>query len=76
MATKKAKATETEAKEKKTTVKPAAKKSTPKKTSITESDIRKKAEEIFQKRLATGEEGDHVSDWLKAEEALKGTKKK
>lgn len=53
---------------------PAAK-TTKAKPAITEEDIRKKAEEIYNARVASGEEGNHESDWLKAEKALKAGKK-
>ena len=32
---------------------------------------RKKAEEIYNARVASGEPGNHESDWLNAEKALK-----
>ena len=53
---------------------PAAK-TTKAKPAITEEDIRKKAEEIYNARVASGEEGNHESDWLNAEKALKAGKK-
>ena len=75
MATKKvtpaaAKTTAKKATEKKA---PAAKatKTTKAKPAITEDDIRKKAEEIYNARMVSGEPGDHESDWLNAEKALK-----
>jgi hypothetical protein len=76
MATKKV----TPAAEKATTKKVAEKKAPAAKTTkakpaITEEDIRKKAEEIYNARVASGEEGNHESDWLKAEKALKAGKK-
>lgn len=66
----------------KTTVKKAAEKpaaaakttKTTKAKPITEEDIRKKAEEIYNARLVSGETGNHESDWLNAEKALKGKK--
>lgn len=67
----------------KTTVKKAAEKpaaaakttkTTKAKPVITEEDIRKKAEEIYNARLASGVEGTPESDWLNAEKALKGKK--
>ncbi len=67
----------------KTTVKKAAEKpaaaakttkTTKAKPAISEEDIRKKAEEIYNARLASGEEGTPESDWLNAEKALKGKK--
>lgn len=56
---------------------PAAKttKTTKAKPAVTEEDIRKKAEEIYNARVASGEEGNHESDWLNAEKALKAGKK-
>jgi len=78
MATKKvtpaaAKTTAKKATEKKA---PAAKatKTTKTKPAITEDDIRKKAEEIYNARMASGEAGTQESDWLNAEKALKGKK--
>ncbi len=67
---------------KKTAAKPKAAatkktKTTPKaKPEITEEDIRKKAEMIYNARLASGEEGNAESDWIKAEASLKAAKKK
>ena len=66
----------------KTTVKKAAEKpaaaakttKTTKAKPITEEDIRKKAEEIYNARVASGEPGNHESDWLAAEKALKAKK--
>ena len=64
----------------KTTEKPAAAKTvkttktTTAKPAITEEDIRKKAEEIYNARVAAGEPGNHESDWLNAEKALKAKK--
>ncbi len=77
MATKKvtpaaAKTTTKKAVEKKV---PAAK-TTKAKPAITDEDIRKKAEEIYNARVAAGEEGNHESDWLAAEKALKAGKNK
>ena len=48
--------------------------STPKSTP-TEEQIRKKAEEIYHERLARGEHGTAADDWHKAERLLKGSKK-
>jgi len=79
MATKKASPAAEKTTAKKTTVKPAAAKTTkaaPKKVTITEADIRAKAEEIYNARMVSGEAGDDQSDWLKAEELLKAGKKK
>ncbi len=82
MATKKvtpaaAKTTTKKAVEKKAPAAKTAKttKTTKAKPAITEDDIRKKAEEIYNARMASGEAGDHESDWLKAEKALKSAKK-
>jgi hypothetical protein len=38
-------------------------------------EIRAKAEEIYFKRISTGEHGTEESDWLKAEESLRKLKK-
>ena len=68
--------------EKKTTEKPAAAKTakttktTAAKPVITEEDIRKKAEEIYNARVSAGEPGNHESDWLNAEKALNVGRKK
>lgn len=59
---------------KKTTEKPAAAKTaktTKAKPAITEEDIRKKAEEIYNARMVSGEAGTPESDWMNAEKALK-----
>lgn len=37
-----------------------------------EDEIRLKASEIYNERIARGEEGNAVGDWLKAEKLLKG----
>ena len=37
-----------------------------------EDDIRRKAEEIYNKRVSRGETGTAEEDWLKAEKMLKG----
>lgn len=61
----------------KATEKPAAAKTTKTtkaKPAITEEDIRKKAEEIYNARVASGEVGTPESDWLNAEKALKAKK--
>ena len=61
----------------KATEKPAAAKTTKTtkaKPAITEEDIRKKAEEIYNSRMVSGEEGTPESDWLNAEKALKAKK--
>ena len=41
---------------------------------ITEADIRQRAQEIYNARVASGEPGDENTDWLKAEEQLKAGK--
>ncbi len=79
MATKKvtpaaAKTTTKKVAEKKAPVAKATK-TTKAKPAITEDDIRKKAEEIYNARMVSGEPGDSDSDWLKAEKALKAGKK-
>jgi len=64
---------------KKTTAKPAAAKTvktTTAKPAITEEDIRKKAEEIYNARMVSGEAGTPESDWLNAENALNVGRKK
>jgi hypothetical protein len=55
---------------------PTAKKAVPTKKApvkrrITESSIRKRAEEIYQKRIKEGIPGDADSDWRLAEEELR-----
>ena len=74
MATKKVTPAAAKTPVKKATEKPAAAKTTKAKPAITEEDIRKKAEEIYNARVASGEAGDHESDWLAAEKALKAKK--
>jgi len=56
--------------------KPAAKRTpaAPKKKSITQEDIRKRAEKIFNNRIAKGIPGSPESDWLQAEKELKSSK--
>lgn len=79
MATKKVTPAAAKAPVKKATEKPAAAKTTKTtaaKPAITEEDIRKKAEEIYNARVAAGEPGDHESDWLNAEKALTLVKKR
>lgn len=44
------------------------------KFTATEEQIRKKAEEIYQERIARGEWGTAEDDWHKAERLLKGEK--
>jgi hypothetical protein len=59
---------------------PAAKKATAakkapaasKKKTITEEDIRKRAEIIYNNRIAKGIPGTPESDWMQAEKELKG----
>ena len=53
---------------------PKSTKTTKTKTEISEEDIRKKAKEIYNQRMASGEPGDPESDWLNAEKALKKSK--
>jgi uncharacterized membrane protein len=48
-----------------------AKKSAVKKITVSDDDIRRRAEEIYAERLARGEHGNHLDDWLKAEQELK-----
>lgn len=80
MATKKVTPPAAKPTEKKVSEKPAAAKTvkttktTSAKPAITEEDIRKKAEEIYNARVVSGEEGTPESDWLNAEKALKGKK--
>jgi hypothetical protein len=40
-----------------------------------EDEIRKKAEEIYHKRIASGKDGTAIDDWYTAEELLKGSGK-
>ena len=51
-------------------------KTTKTKPVITEEDIRKKAEMIYNARLISGEEGTAESDWIQAEALLAKAKKK
>ncbi len=53
--------------------KPVTKKApvTSKKKSITEEDIRKRAEKIYNNRIAKGIPGNPESDWKQAEDELK-----
>lgn len=75
---KKAAAKKTVAKKATTKTATAAKTKTTKtkktKPVITEADIRLKAQEIYDARVAAGKPGNEQSDWLKAEEALKAGK--
>jgi hypothetical protein len=43
------------------------------KSTPTEEQIRKKAEEIYHQRIKRGEHGTAVDDWKKAEKLLKGS---
>ena len=52
------------------------KKVTTSKSEPSEVEIRDKAKEIYQKRIARGENGNELNDWLKAEELLKWSKEK
>jgi len=45
-----------------------------KKKNITIDDIRKRAEKIYNERIAKGIPGSSESDWLQAEKELKGSK--
>jgi hypothetical protein len=54
------------------TVKAKASPATAKKKSVTENDIRKRAEKIYNERIAKGIPGSSESDWLQAEKELKG----
>ncbi len=65
--TKKATGTKTAAK---STSKTTAKKTTSRKKKVSEADIRKKAEEIYNKRILKGTPGSAESDWLEAEKLL------
>ena len=59
---------------KKVSVKAAATKTTKtstKKAAVSEADIRAKAEEIYNARVAKGENGTAEGDWIAAEKALK-----
>jgi hypothetical protein len=79
MATKKVTPAAAKTPVKKVTEKPAAAKTTKTTTAkpaIAEADIRKKAEEIYNARVAAGEPGNHESDWLNAEKALTLVKKR
>ncbi len=79
MATKKATPAAEKTTVKKTTEKAAVKSTKTTKTAtkkaVTEADIRAKAEEIYQARVAAGVEGTPEGDWLAAEKALKAGKK-
>jgi hypothetical protein len=51
------------------------KKVTSRKSGPTEEEIREKAKEIYNERIARREYGTPEDDWLKAEQLLKGSKK-
>ncbi len=76
MATKKATPAVEKTTVKKTAVKAATTKTskTTTKKAVTEADIRAKAEEIYQTRLAAGVDGTPEGDWIAAEAALKAKK--
>jgi hypothetical protein len=81
MATKKVTPAAAKTTTKKVTAKPAAAaakttKTATAKPAITEEDIRKKAQEIYNARIASGEAGSPESDWMNAEKALKAGRKK
>jgi hypothetical protein len=59
---------------KKPAVKAKANPVSAKKKNITEDDIRKRAEKIYNNRVAKGIPGDSESDWLQAEKELKDLK--
>ncbi|UCH15160.1 MAG: DUF2934 domain-containing protein [Bacteroidales bacterium] len=59
---------------KKSTVKAKSRPASSRKKKITENDIRKRAEKIYNERVAKGIPGDSESDWLQAEKELKGLK--
>jgi hypothetical protein len=44
-----------------------------KEKTITDEDIRQKAREIYEQRMAHGEPGDSLQDWLEAEKSLKNS---
>ena len=46
------------------------------KTGPTEEEIRNKAGEIFYERMARGEHGDEMQDWLEAEKILRDSLEK
>ena len=52
------------------TKKTTTKAGTTSKKRITEEDIRLRAQKIYQERLAAGNYGDHLSDWLQAEKEI------
>lgn len=78
MATKKVTPAAAKATTKKAAPKKAAAKKSPAakaKPAITNEEIEKKAQEIYEARMASGEPGTQESDWLNAEKALKVSKK-
>lgn len=50
-----------------------SKKGTTGKSGPSEEEIRKKAKEIYHERIARGEHGTALDDWLKAEELLRSS---
>ncbi len=58
---------------KRSTVKAKARPASSKKKNITENDIRKRAEKIYNNRVAKGIPGSAESDWLQAEKELKSS---
>ncbi len=56
------------------TVRAKASPVTAKKKNITEDDIRRRAEKIYNERMAKGIPGSSESDWLQAEKELRGLK--
>jgi hypothetical protein len=50
-----------------------SKKVTTSKSGPREEEIREKAREIYYERIARGEHGTEESDWLEAEELLRGS---
>ncbi len=68
------KATAKKATTKKATTKAKTTRTKKTKPVVTEADIRQRAQEIYNARVASGEPGDENTDWLKAEEQLKAGK--
>jgi hypothetical protein len=50
-----------------------SRKVTSRKSGPSEEEIREKAREIYYERIARGEHGTAESDWLEAEELLRGS---
>jgi hypothetical protein len=75
MKTTKAQATSKQKKTSETGKADRSKKVTTSKSGPSEEEIRDKAREIYHERMARGEHGTSVDDWIKAEELLKGSKK-